>query len=155
MGNSWEKSHPSAIQPRLRSGGKSDGVSSHYHHFPHNSTDSMSVLLRHQTRSAFVQNYVRLLRRFTQSSIATKDLNTITKHVPFLKRNLVSRLFHSSPVHYSNCDFGSPCACSECMQDQKKSICEICRVRPTVHQSYGDSHDRKGIRSYSFISFCE
>ena len=33
-----------ARQHRLRSGGKSNGVSSHYHHFPHNSTDSMSGL---------------------------------------------------------------------------------------------------------------
>ncbi len=115
----------------------------------------MSILLRHQTRSAFVQNYVRLLRRFTHSSIATKDSHTITKHVPFLKRSLISRSFHSSPVDYSNCDFGSPCACSECMQDQRKPICEICRVHPTVHQSYGVSHDRKGIQSYSFTSFCE
>ena len=41
------------------------------------------------------------------------------------------------------------------MQDERKPICEICRVHPTVHQSYGDSHDRKGIRSYSFTSFCE
>lgn len=124
-------------------------------HFPHNSTNSMSILLRHQTRSAFVQNHVRLLRRFTHSSIATKDSHMITKHVPFLKRSLVSRSFHSSPVDYSNCDFSSPCVCSECMQDQRKPICEICRVHPTVHQSYGDSHDRKGIRSYSFTSYCE
>ena len=41
------------------------------------------------------------------------------------------------------------------MRDQRKPICEICRVRPTVHQSYGDSRDRKGIRYYSFTSFCE
>ncbi len=81
--------------------------------------------------------------------------NTIIKHVPFLKRSLVSRSFYSSPVDHSSCDFGNPCACSECMQDQRKPICEICRVRPTVHQFYGDSYDRKGIRSYSFTSFCE
>jgi len=118
-------------------------------------TDSMSILLRHQTRSTFVQNYVRLLTRFIHNSIATKDSNTIIKYVPFLKRSLVSRSFHCSPVDHSNCDFGSPCACSECMQDRRRPICEICRVRPTVHQSYGDSHDRKGIRSYSFTSFCE
>jgi len=118
-------------------------------------TDSVSILLRYQTRPAFVQNYVRLLRRFTHSSTATKDSNTNTKHVPFLKRSLVSRFFHSSPVNHSNCDYGSPCACSECMQDQRKPICEICRVRPTVHQSYEDSRDRKGIGSFSFTSFCE
>ena len=115
----------------------------------------MPILPQHQTRSAFVQNYVRLIRRFMHSSIATKASNTIPKHVPFLKRSLVSRSFHSSPVDNSNCDFGSPCACSECMQGKRKPICEICRVHPTVHQTYGDSHDRKGIRSYSFTSFCE
>ena len=98
---------------------------------------------------------MRLLRRFTHSSIATKDFNTTTKHVASLKKSLVPRFFHPSPVYYSNGNFGSPCACSECMQDQRKPICEICTVRPTVHQSYEDSHDRKGIRSYSFVSFCE
>ncbi len=118
-------------------------------------TDSMSILLRHQTRSAFVQNYVRLLRRCIHSSIATKDSNTIIKHVPFLNRSLVSRSFYSSPVDHSNCDFGSPCACSECMQDRRKPICEICRVRPTVHQSCGYSYDRKGLGGYDFTSFCE
>ena len=112
----------------------------------------MSILLRRQTRWVFVQNYMRLIRRFRHSSIATKASNTIPKHVPFLKRSLVS---NSSPVDHSNCDFGSPCACSECMQDQRRPIYEICRVHPTVHQTYGDSHDRKGIRSYSFTSFCE
>ena len=115
----------------------------------------MSILLRHQTRPAFSQNYVKLLIRFTYNSIATKGSQTNNKHVPFLKRSLVSRSFYSSPIYYSNCDFGSSCACSECMQDQRKPICEICRVLPTVHQSCGDSHDRKGIRSYSFTSFCE
>ena len=118
-------------------------------------TDSISILLRHQTRSAFVQNYMRLLRRFTHSSITTKDSNTNTKYVPFLKRSLVSRSLYSSSVDHSNCDFDSPCACSECMQDQRKPICEICRVRPTVHQSYEDSRNRKDIRFYSFTSFCE
>jgi len=115
----------------------------------------MFILLRHQTRLAFFQNYVRLLTRFIRNLIATKDFNTIIKHVPFLKRSLVSRFFHSSPVDHSNCDFGSPCTCSECMHDQRQPICEICRVRPTVHQSHEDSHDRKDIRSYSFTSFCE
>lgn len=115
----------------------------------------MSSLLRHQTRSAFVQNHMRLLRRFTHGSIATKDSNTVTKYVPILKRSLVLRTFHSSRIDYSNCDFGSPCDCSECMQDQRKPICEICSVHPTIHQSSGDSYDRKGIRSYSFTSLCE
>ena len=115
----------------------------------------MSSLLRHQTRSAFVQNHMRLLRRFTHSSIATNYFNTVTKYVPFLKTSLVLRPFHSSRIDYSSCDFGSPCTCSDCMQDQRKPICEICSIHPTVHQSYGDSYDRKGIRSYSFTSLCE
>lgn len=115
----------------------------------------MSSLLRRQTRLAFVQIHMRLLRRLRHNSIATKDSNTVAKHVPFLMRSLFSRPFHSSRVDYSNCDFGSPCACSECMQDERKPICEICKVHPTVHQSYEDSYDRKGIRSYSFTSLCE
>ena len=28
-------------------------------------------------------------------------------------------------------------------------------VASVVHQSYGESHDRKGVGSYSFTSFCE
>ncbi len=115
----------------------------------------MFILLRRQTHSPFFRNYARLLRRFTHSSIATKYSDTVTKHVSFLKRSLVSRFFHSSLVYNSNCDFGSPCACSECTQAEREPICEVCRVRPTVHQSYKDSYDRKGIRSYSFTSFCE
>lgn len=115
----------------------------------------MSILLRYQTRSAFVKNYVRLLRRFTHTPTATKDSYAITNHVSFLKRGLVSRSFYSSLVDYSSCDFGSPCACSECMQNHRKPICEICEVYSTVHQSYEDSWDRKGRRSYSFTSFCE
>ena len=65
----------------------------HYH-----STDSISILLRRQTRSAFVRNYIRLIRRLIHSSIATKASNTIPKHVSFLKRSRISRSFHSSPV---------------------------------------------------------
>jgi len=118
-------------------------------------TDSVFILLRHQTRSTFIQNYVRLLRRLTHSSIATKDFNTNTKYVSFLKRSLVSRFFHFSSIDHSNYDFNSSCACSECMQDQRKSICEICRVCSIVHQSYEDSCDRKDIWFYSFTSFCE
>ena len=98
---------------------------------------------------------MRFLRRFTHGSIAIKDSITITKHVPFLKKSHILRPFHSSRIDYSSCDFGSPCACSECMQDQRKPICEICSVHPTVHQSGGNPYDRKGIRSYNFISFCE
>ena len=115
----------------------------------------MSSLLRHQTRSAFVQNHMSLLRRFTHGSIATKDSNTVTNYVLFLKRSLVLRPFHSSRIDYSNCDFGSPCDCSECMQNQRKPICEICSVHPTVHQPSKKSYDRKGTRSYSFTSVCE
>lgn len=111
--------------------------------------------LRNQTCLAFVQNYVRLTGRFTHSPIATRDSNTIIKHVPFLNRSLVSRSFHSSPVDYSNGDFGSPCACSECRQAERDRISEICGVHPTVHQTYADCHDRKGIRFYSSASICE
>ena len=123
--------------------------------FQFNSTDSMSSLLRHQTRSAFVQNHMRLLRRFTHRSIATKDSNTVTKYVPFLKRSLVLRPFHSSRISHSSCDFSSPCTCPECRQAARKPICEICRVHPTVHQSSEYEVDRKGVGGYSFTSLCE
>lgn len=120
----------------------------------------MFNLLRHQTtRAVFVRG---LLRQFTHSSssVIIKDFGTITKHVLFSKKEkpkplFSTRFFHSSPVDYSSCDFGGPCSCSECMQDQRKSICEICRVHPTVRQDYKDSHDREGIRSISFTSYCE
>ena len=95
----------------------------------------MSSLLRHQTRSAFIQNHMRLLRRFTHGSIAMKDSNTVTKYVPILKRSLVLRTFHSSQIDYSNCDFSTPCNCSKCMQDQRKLICEICSIHLIIHQS--------------------
>ncbi len=115
----------------------------------------MFILLRRQTHSSFFWNYARLLRRFTHSSIATKYFDTIIKHVFFLKRSLVSRFFHFSLIYNSNCDFDSSCVCSECTQVERESICEVCRVRSIVHQSYKDSYDWKDIRFYSFTSFCE
>ena len=113
------------------------------------------ILIRHQTRLAFVQNHMRLLRRFTHGSIATENSKTVPKYVLFLKRSLLTKPFHSSRINHRSCDFGSPCTCSECMQDRKKPICEICSVRPTVTTTVDQSYDRKGIRGYDFTSLCE
>ena len=115
----------------------------------------MLILRGRQTLLAFVQNHVRLFRRSTHGSIrATKDPHPIAKHVISI-RSLFSRAFHSSRSGYSSCDFGGPCACSQCMQDARKPMCERCNVHPTVHQSYEDSCDRKGIRGYDSTSLCE
>ena len=116
---------------------------------------SMLGLLRHQTRFSFVRNSVRFLRGYIHASIAAENSNTVIKRTPFLKRSLVSRSFHSAPICYSSCDFGGPCNCSECMQDQWKPICEVCKARPTVHQSSEYSIDRKGLGGYIFTSLCE
>lgn len=63
--------------------------------------------------------------------------------------------FHSYPPHRSNCDFGSPCNCTECTENAKKPICEVCKIEPPVNQSSELSRDRKGILSYTFTSSCE
>ncbi len=111
----------------------------------------MSLVVRHQMRSAFVRNLMRLPRPFAHSPIATEGFNMIAMQVPFLRRSFVPS-FHSSPFHCSSC---GPCACSKCMQDRRQPICEICKVNPTVHQSHIDFHDRKGLRLYNFTSYCE
>jgi hypothetical protein len=115
----------------------------------------MSILFRHRTHLPFFRDYARLLTRFIQSPVATKDCHTITKHARFLKTNLVSRCFHSSLVHNSSCDSGGACACSECMQARRQPICEICKLHPTAHQTYEFSWDRRGVRGYSLTLFCE
>jgi hypothetical protein len=66
-----------------------------------------------------------------------------------------TRSFHTNLPHYSNCDFGSPCDCIECREATKKLVCEICRVRPSTDQSSELHYDRKGIRGYTFTSFCD
>ena len=113
------------------------------------------VLVRRQTRLAFIQNQMRLLKCFTHGSTATEESNTVPKYVPFLKRSLLTRPFHSSRINHSSCDFGSPCARSEGRQDRNKPICEICSVRPTVTTTVDQSYDRKGIRGYDFTSLCD
>lgn len=93
----------------------------------------MFVLLRPQTHSTFVPNYVRRLRQFIHKLGPTKYSYIITKRIPFIKKSLGSRSFKSSPVIYSNCDFGGPCACSKCMQAQIKPICESAEfVQPSI-----------------------
>jgi hypothetical protein len=46
-------------------------------------------------------------------------------------------------------------AIAECRGDAKRLVCDVCEVRPAVNQSFELSHDRKGISSYTFTSFCE
>jgi hypothetical protein len=72
-----------------------------------------------------------------------------------LKPSIVSRSFHINSSYCSNCDFGSPCNCTECRGDTKRLVCDVCEVRPAVNQSSKLSRDRKGISSYTFTSFCE
>jgi len=96
-----------------------------------------------------------MFRRLVLSLIATKNCSKATKHVVSLKPSIVSRSFHINPSYRSNCDFGSPCNCTECRRDAKRLVCDVCEVRPAVNQSSELSRDRKGISSYTFTSFCE
>ncbi|KAL0471196.1 hypothetical protein QR685DRAFT_525717 [Neurospora intermedia] len=78
-------------------------------------------------------------------------------HTPRVTPNLnnVAQTFHTSAVCRPNCDWGRPCDCSECMETARKPICEICKVKPTVHTSAALGRDRKGISGYTFTSVCE
>jgi hypothetical protein len=89
------------------------------------------------------------------SLVATKSYNRVTRHVISLTPSIVARSFHTNLSCRSNCDFGSPCNCTECTENAKRPICEVCEVRPTVNQSSKWSRDRKGISYYAFTSFCE
>ncbi|KAI9767365.1 MAG: hypothetical protein M1840_005775 [Geoglossum simile] len=97
--------------------------------------------------------HTKMLRRLILS-FATKNCSNLTKHV-VSKPSIVTRSFHINPSYRSNCDFGSPCNCTECTENTKRPICEVCRIRPTVNQSSEPSRDRKGISSYTFTSSCE
>lgn len=77
----------------------------------------MSNLLQHQTCLTFVQNYIRLLRRLTHNSIATKNFYTITKHVLVLNKSFDSRFFYFSSIYYSSCDFDNFSIYSKSIQD--------------------------------------
>ena len=72
-----------------------------------------------------------------------------------LTPSIVARSFHTNLSYRSNCDFGSPCNCTECTENTKRPICEVCEVHPAVNQSSERFSDRKGISSYTFTSFCE
>ncbi|KAK0673606.1 hypothetical protein QBC41DRAFT_115472 [Cercophora samala] len=65
------------------------------------------------------------------------------------------RSFQHSVPQGRNCDWGRPCDCSECYEDYKRPICDICSVNPTAHQNATFSIDRKNIPYYSFTSYCE
>lgn len=69
--------------------------------------------------------------------------------------SIVARSFHTNLSYRSNCDFGSPCNCTECTENTKRPICEVCEVHPAVNQSSERSRDRMGISYYAFTSFCE
>ncbi|KAK0117505.1 hypothetical protein ONS95_011845 [Cadophora gregata] len=96
-----------------------------------------------------------MLRCIVISLIGTKNIHKVTRHVFSLKPSIVARQFHVIPPYRSSCDFGGPCDCSECRADRRRSICDICDIRPAVEQSYEWSRDRKGISGYSSTSFCE
>jgi hypothetical protein len=96
-----------------------------------------------------------MLRRFVLSLVATKNCNKVTKHVVSLKPSIVTKSFHNNPSYRSNCDFGSPCNYTECTENGKRPICEVCKVRAAVNQSSELSRYRKGSSSYTFTSFCE
>ena len=89
------------------------------------------------------------------SLVATKSHNKVTRHVISLTPSIVAGSFHTNLSYRSNCDFGSPCNCTECTENAKRTICEVCEVRPAVNQSSERFSDRKGISSYTFTSFCE
>lgn len=116
----------------------------------------MFNLSRHQTRSLFVQNHVRLLQRFIPRSNVIKYSSTITRCIPVYTRNLVSRFFHSSSINYNNCEFAGPCACFGCMTEQRTRICEVCGLHPTAYQDFKeDSRAQENIRSCDLVSFCQ
>jgi hypothetical protein len=96
-----------------------------------------------------------MLRRTVLSLIATKNYNKVTRHVVSLKPSIVARRFHAIPPYRSNRDFGSPCNCTQCREDARRPVCEVCQVQSTVNQSSELSRDRKGVSSYTFTSFCE
>lgn len=96
-----------------------------------------------------------MLRRLVVSLVATKSCRKATKHVVSWKLSVVVRFFYFYSSYRSNCDFGGPCNCTECMGIAKRPICEVCKVDPTVNQSSELYCDRKGTSSYNFTSFCE
>ena len=96
-----------------------------------------------------------MFRRLVLSLIATRNCSRVTKHVVSLKPSIISGSFHIDPSYSSNCDFGSPCNCTEYRGDAKRLHCDVCKVRPAANQSSELSRDRKSISSYTFTSFCE
>jgi hypothetical protein len=92
------------------------------------------------------------LRLERRSQIAIKYSKDLLRHVTPIFN---IRPFHTPSSYRSNCDFGSPCQCSDCMEDARKPICEICKIFSTAHQSSKYGRDRKGVGGYTFTSFCE
>lgn len=72
-----------------------------------------------------------------------------------LKPIIVARAFHVNPSYRSNCDFGSPCNCTECTENAKRSVCEVYQVRPAVITLPNFLAIARVSLSYTFTSFCE
>ena len=73
------------------------------------------------------------LHEIDQTVYAQFNRDESLQQDPVVKRSLVSQSFQSSLVDGNICEFGSRCACSECMQDDRKPIYKFSRVDLTVH----------------------
>lgn len=89
------------------------------------------------------------------SLVVMRNYCRIPSPVVSIPTRAACRSFYVSQLHRSNCDFGRPCSCSECMESSRKPMCEICKVHPTTTQSAKLTHDRKGLSGYKFTSFCD
>lgn len=111
-----------------------------------------NMLRRFAVRSAVTKHYSHIL---AARSFHVQQYGAIATNLPGRIAKHTTRVFHTTPPRSSNCDFGSPCDCSECREDARRPACEICRVRPTTNQSAERFTDRKGVSGYSFTSFCD
>jgi hypothetical protein len=105
-----------------------------------------------QFSSLTVVSHTRMLQHITPTA---GPRMTILSSLNQSSCRLSWKSFSIQTAIWTNCDFGSPCNCSECRDAMKKPACEIYQVHPTAYQTSNYYHDRKGIPSYSFFSFCE
>src|SRR5215471_6919053 len=62
---------------------------------------------------------------------------------------------HGSPMlHQPNCDWGRPCNCSECRENNTREICDVCHEGHTIHLDVVYDTDRKGVPFNSFTNYC-
>jgi hypothetical protein len=128
---------------------------------------SLSTTIQHMSRHGFMS-----LRRCARSTFSPLKNPIPTYALHLEHRSLIAMKyskdllrhvtptfnfgpFHTSSSNQSNCNFGSPRQCSDCMEGARTPICEICKVFPTAYQSSKYGRDRKGVGKYTFISFCE